>query len=111
MTLKAIALNCTLKAEGESSTDTMIKVLEVAFAKVEVEVTETIRIAAHDVRPGVTSDEGDGDEWPAIRRKILAHDILILAGPSRLGHRESEYRALEFSCGLPAIRHHRLHRW
>ena len=85
MTLKAIALNCTLKAEGESSTDAMIKVLKDAFAKVEVEVTETIRIAAHDVRPGVTSDEGDGDEWPTIRKKILAHDILILGGPIWMG--------------------------
>lgn len=83
--LKAIALNCTLKPMGESSTDAMIKVLEDAFAKVDVKVTETIRIAAHDVKPGVTSDEGDGDAWPAIRNKILAHDILILGGPVWMG--------------------------
>ena len=83
--LKAIALNCTLKSKGQSSTDAMIKVLEDAFAKVEVEVTETIRVATHDVKPGVTSDEGDGDEWPEIRRKILAHDILILGGPIWMG--------------------------
>ena len=85
MTIKAIALNCTLKASGESSTDAMIAVLKNAFAKVNVDVTETIRIAAHNVKPGVTSDEGDGDEWPMIRAKILAHDILILGGPIWMG--------------------------
>jgi len=85
MTIKAIALNCTLKAQGESSTDTMIAVLRDAFAKVDVELTETIRIAAHDVKTGVTSDEGEGDAWPAIRAKILAHDILIFGGPIWMG--------------------------
>lgn len=85
MKLKAIALNCTLKPKGKSSTDAMIKVLEKAFAKVGVEVTETIRIAAYDVKPGVSSDEGEGDAWPDIRKKILAHDILILGGPVWMG--------------------------
>jgi multimeric flavodoxin WrbA len=37
------------------------------------------------VKPGVTSDEGDGDAWPAIREKILAADILILGGPIWMG--------------------------
>lgn len=85
MTIKAIALNCTLKPSGESSTDVMIGVLKTSFAKVNVEVSETIRVAAFDVKPGVTSDEGDGDDWPAIREKVLAHDILILAGPIWMG--------------------------
>jgi multimeric flavodoxin WrbA len=87
MTLKAIALNCTLKADAskESSTDAMIAVLKEAFAKVDVEVTETIRVAAFDVKPGVTSNEGDGDAWPALREKILAHDILIFGGPIWMG--------------------------
>lgn len=85
MTLKAIALNCTLKAKGDSSTDAMIAVLGKAFAEHDVEITETIRIAQHDVKPGVTSDEGGGDSWPAIREKILAADILIFGGPIWMG--------------------------
>ncbi len=85
MALRAIALNCTLKPSGASSTDAMIAVLEDAFAKVDVALTETIRIAALNIKPGVTSDEGDGDEWPAVREKILAHDILILGGPIWMG--------------------------
>ena len=30
-----------------------------------------VRVADLDIKPGVTSDEGDGDEWPALRRRIL----------------------------------------
>ena len=87
MSLKAIALNCTLKADSStpSSTDAMIAILKPAFADCGVEVTETVRVAALDIKPGVTSDEGDGDEWPALREKILAHDILIFGGPIWMG--------------------------
>ncbi len=85
MALTAIALNCTLKATGESSTDAMIAVLAEAFAKHDVSVTETVRIAALDVKTGVTSDEGDGDAWPDVRRKILDADILIFGTPIWMG--------------------------
>src|ERR1700710_3136304 len=87
MPLTAIALNCTLKADPtkESSTDAMIAVLAKAFAEHDVTVSETVRVAALDIKPGVTSDEGDGDEWPGLREKILAQDILIFAGPIWMG--------------------------
>ena len=85
MPLTAIALNCSLKPEGESSTDVMLGLLKDAFAAHDVTLTETIRIAAHDVKPGVSSDEGDGDAWPAIRATILAADILIFGGPVWMG--------------------------
>jgi multimeric flavodoxin WrbA len=87
MPLKALALNCTLKADAseESSTDAMIAVLEKAFGEKQVILSETVRVAALDIKPGVTSDEGDGDEWPSLRAKILAHDILIFGGPIWMG--------------------------
>ena len=78
-------VNCTLKASGESSTDAMIAVLAKAFEAKGATVAETVRAAAFDIRPGVTSDEGDGDDWPHIREKILAADILILGTPIWMG--------------------------
>ena len=33
--------------------------------------TELVRVADYDVRSGVSSDEGDGDQWPRLRSKIL----------------------------------------
>lgn len=87
MPLKAIALNCTLKADPAetSSTDRMIEVLAKSFGEQDVELTETVRVAAMNIKPGVTSDEGPGDDWPALRTKILEHDILIFGGPIWLG--------------------------
>lgn len=91
MPLTAIALNASLKTSGKerSSTDTMIELIADALARQDVEVTETIRLADHDIKPGVTSDEGGGDAWPAIRKKILAADILIFGGPIWMGQPSS----------------------
>jgi multimeric flavodoxin WrbA len=54
-----------------------------------VDFLETIRIADYDVKPGVTSDEGGGDGWPDIRRRILEADILIFGTPIWLGQMSS----------------------
>ena len=82
---RAIAINCTLKATGDSSTDRMIGLIAEQFGSLGVTVSETIRIAAHEVKWGVLSDMGEGDAWPAIREKILAHDILIFGTPIWMG--------------------------
>lgn len=97
MALKAIALNATLKASGgePSSTDRMLALISSAMSKDGVE-TETIRLADFNIKPGVSSDEGDGDHWPAIRQKVLDADILILGTPIWLGQPSSvSKRALE----------------
>lgn len=89
--LRAQPINCTLKsdASSESSTDMMIGLLATAFDKCDVAVAETIRIAAHNVPPGVTSDEGAGDDWPTIRERILGADILIFGTPIWMGQASS----------------------
>ncbi len=97
MALKAIALNATLKATGgePSSTDRMLALIASAMSKDGVE-TETVRLADFNIKPGVSSDEGDGDDWPAIRQKVLDADILILGTPIWLGQPSSvSKRALE----------------
>ena len=93
----AIAINCTLKGgEEESSTDLMIRVVSDALAKRGVTLAETLRLANYSILPGVTSDEGEGDQWPDLRRRILAHDILIFGTPIWLGQMSSiAKRALE----------------
>ena len=91
MGLTAIALNCSLKKSKseESSTDKMIGLLASELAKHDVALTETIRIADHDVKPGVSSDEGEGDAWPDLRRRILEADILIFGTPVWMGQMSS----------------------
>ena len=78
MALKALAFNSTLKssaASENSSTDKLLGLIAEEFKKYGVE-TETIRLADHDIKPGVTSDEGKGDASPKIREQVLAADIL-----------------------------------
>jgi len=89
--LRAIAINCTLKrGSGEpSSTDKMIGLIAAELRNHDVELTETIRIADRNILPGVKSDEGEGDEWPDVRRRILACDILIFGTPIWLGQMSS----------------------
>lgn len=97
MRLKAIALNATLKASSRepSSTDRLLELIAAAMSELGVE-TELIRLADHDIRPGVTSDEGPGDAWPPIRQKILAADILLMGTPIWMGQPSSVCkRALE----------------
>ncbi|EPH42951.1 putative Divalent metal cation transporter MntH [Streptomyces aurantiacus JA 4570] len=50
---------------------------------------ETVRVVDHDVRPGIGTDMGQGDAWPALREKVLGADILVLATPIWLGHPSS----------------------
>lgn len=50
---------------------------------------EVVRVVDHDVRPGVEADMGEGDQWPALRERIRAADILVLATPTWLGHMSS----------------------
>ncbi len=91
MAIRAIAINCSLKADrGEaSSTDAMIRLIAGELSRHEVELTETLRLATYNILPGVTSDEGPGDAWPDIRRRILEHDILIFGTPIWLGQPSS----------------------
>ncbi len=90
MSLKALAINCTLKASGDepSSTDVLLNQIKEALAKHDV-ATEIVRIADVEVPPGVTADEGKGDGWPAVRKKLMASDILLLGTPIWMGQPSS----------------------
>lgn len=87
--LKAIALNCTLKAgSAPSSTEKILADMLEALSGHGV-TGEIVRIVDHDVKPGVSSDEGPGDDWPALRRRVLEADILVLGTPIWLGQPSS----------------------
>jgi multimeric flavodoxin WrbA len=91
MPLKAVAFNATLKAassEEPSSTDRMLTLIQEELKKFDVE-TEVVRLAEYNIKPGVTSDEGEGDDWPPLREKLLKSDILILGTPIWLGQPSS----------------------
>ncbi|ARF71204.1 flavodoxin family protein [Streptomyces sp. NPDC012600] len=87
--MRALALVCTLNSSPEpSSSHHLAQQVMTAFEGHGVR-GEIVRVADHDVRPGIGVDLGDGDAWPAIREKVLAADILLIATPIWLGHPSS----------------------
>ncbi len=87
--LSAVALNCTLKpSPAKSSCELLLSHVLAALADHDVE-GEILRVVDFDVHPGVSSDEGEGDQWPQLRRRILEADILVLGTPIWMGHPSS----------------------
>ncbi|MGW6540119.1 flavodoxin family protein [Streptomyces sp. NPDC055051] len=87
--LRAVALVCTLSPSPKpSSSQLLAEQTMAAFADHGV-TGKVVRIADHDVKPGVETDMGEGDAWPEIRDTILGSDILILSTPIWLGHPSS----------------------
>lgn len=89
MHLKAVLLNCTLKkSPAVSNTQALMDIVINTLEGLDVEC-ESFRIVDHNIPFGVSSDEGDGDEWPPILEKIIAADILIIGMPIWFGVRSS----------------------
>ena len=87
--MKALVLNCTLKpSPATSNSEALAGVVTDALGEEGVE-SEFVRVVDFDVRPGVSSDEGDGDQWPAIREKVLGAEILVIATPTWIGRPSS----------------------
>jgi multimeric flavodoxin WrbA len=87
--LTALALVCTLTSSPETSSSELLAT-QVLDALGEHGVTgSVIRVVDHDIHPGVDVDMGAGDVWPAIRYRILAADILIMATPTWVGQPSS----------------------
>ena len=87
--LKALGINCTLKKSPETSnTEALMNRVLGILSEHGVE-TEILRPVDYNVRFGVTSDEGDGDEWPQVLDRIKGADILLIGTSIWFGHRNS----------------------
>jgi multimeric flavodoxin WrbA len=89
--LKVLAFNCSLKSatdKEESSTQSLLQQLMDELAKHGAKGA-IVRAVDHNIKPGVTSDEGEGDDWPALRQRVVNADILIMATPIWLGQPSS----------------------
>ena len=91
--LSALFINCTLKKSPRTShTRGLIDVSKHIMEKHNVDV-EVIRAVDYDIATGVypdmTDKNWDKDDWPAIQKKVLASDILVLGTPIWLGSKSS----------------------
>jgi multimeric flavodoxin WrbA len=87
--LTALALTCTLKPSPAPSSSDLIASQVLGELSDRGVPGEQIRVVDFDVRPGVKTDMGGGDQWPAIRSRILDADIVLLSTPTWLGHPSS----------------------
>ncbi len=87
--LHVLALNCTLKPSPRpSSTQVLIDQLA-AELQSDGCIIHRLRVADFNIKPGVTSDEGDGDDWPLVRTAILGAEIVVIGSPIWLGQPSS----------------------
>ncbi|MFN8123769.1 MAG: NAD(P)H-dependent oxidoreductase [Thermoleophilia bacterium] len=87
--MRAVALNCTLKASpAPSSCELLLTQVLGELRSLGVD-GEIHRVADLHVPPGVESDLGDGDEWPRLRRAVVEADILVLGTPIWMGQPSS----------------------
>ncbi|MEV4254678.1 flavodoxin family protein [Spirillospora sp. NPDC049652] len=88
--MRCLIINCTLKPSPEASnTGALAQVVADELEKHGVTV-ETVRTADLNIRPGVSTDMGEGDEWPRVHRKLLDSQILVIASPTWAGRPSSE---------------------
>ncbi len=91
--LRAMYLNCTLKRSPDlSHTAGLVDASAAIMRKHGIDV-ETLRPIDHAVATGVypdmTEHGWEKDEWPAIQERVMASDILVVAGPIWLGDNSS----------------------
>jgi multimeric flavodoxin WrbA len=87
--VRALILNCTLNpSPATSNTEALAGVVRDALGEHGVE-TEMVRVVDRNVKPGVETDMGAGDDWPALHEKVLSSEILIVATPTWVGQPSS----------------------
>ncbi|MFC1228480.1 flavodoxin family protein [Streptomyces sp. Sce081] len=87
--MKALVVNCTLKASPEpSNTEALASVVAERLSEHDVKV-DFVRAVDLRLAPGVVTDAGEGDEWPRVHAKLLESEILIIASPTWLGRPSS----------------------
>ncbi len=87
--LHALVLVCSLKPSPASSSSELLGRQVLEALEEEGATGEVVRVVDHDVKFGVSTDEGGGDAWPEIRRKLLGSDIVVIATPIWLGQQSS----------------------
>lgn len=104
----AVYVNCTLKRSPERSHTQGLIDRSVELIRGAGVAVDQIRAVDHDIATGVYPDMTEhgwpSDEWPRLYERIVAADILVLAGPIWLGDNSSVMkRVIERLYGCSSI--------
>jgi multimeric flavodoxin WrbA len=83
--LRAVALVCTLNPSPTKSSSQRLSMQVISELKRHNVEGAIHRVVDYNIRFGVKTDMGEGDEWPILRQAILDADILLLATPIWMG--------------------------
>ncbi|GGK00178.1 flavodoxin [Streptomyces camponoticapitis] len=91
--LTAMYVNCTLKPSPEQSNTQGLIDRSRAIMEARGVATDVLRAVDHDIATGIYPDMTEHgfatDDWPALYERVMAADILVLAGPIWLGDNSS----------------------
>lgn len=91
--LRAVFVNCTLKRSPERSHTQGLVDISAGIMRKHGVTVEEFRAVDFDIAPGVWPDMREHgfatDDWPGIFEKVMAAQILVLAGPIWLGDNSS----------------------
>ncbi|MEU6810444.1 flavodoxin family protein [Streptomyces sp. NPDC046831] len=91
--LRALFINCTLKPSPHLSHTQGLIDKSRAIMDSRGVTTELVRAVDQDIAPGVYPDMTEHgfatDAWPGLYERVMAADILVLAGPIWLGDNSS----------------------
>jgi multimeric flavodoxin WrbA len=87
--LRALVLCCTLKPSPSRSSSELLGLRLLEALRGHGVEGDLVRVVDHHVAFGVSTDEGDGDAWPELRRRMLDADILMIATPIWMGQPSS----------------------
>ena len=89
--LKVFGINCSLKSSKDSEKSSTDALMQQFFGELAAQgaTGKIVRAADYNIKPGVKSDEGRGDDWPGLLKQVLAADILVIGAPIWLGQPSS----------------------
>lgn len=91
--LRAAFVNCTLKPSPDVSNTEGLMAVSAAIMRAQGVAVDEIRAVDHEIAPGVYPDMTEHgaarDDWPALARRVLDADILVLGTPIWLGDKSS----------------------
>ena len=83
--LSALALVCTLKPSPAPSSSALLASQILVELEGHGVSGSSLRVVDFEVKPGVETDMGEGDEWPHIRQQVLGADVLVIVSPTWMG--------------------------
>ncbi|MGW0291178.1 flavodoxin family protein [Streptomyces tuirus] len=87
--MRALVINCTLKPSPQPSNTEALAATVIEALQGHGVAVDVVRAVDLNLKPGVQSDMGEGDDWPDVHERLMGAQILVIASPTWLGRPSS----------------------